>query len=271
MFILGVISTIFLGIACLYLGTNFTELNVFKRILFFGCCIAFILCGFSTYNEKNEQDRSDAISKNYFELNPPKVSTKPRRPEILFGRDCNYQFGTEGMVNFTDLFSMDLFTLEIIDQKMILNATFRDFNLNVIATVQNNFVIMRSNEYDYNRDDNGFEIVDVPGQNVVYQLDYCDSIVYYGGLLYNKQNNAFGYAYPINDKSKQIFEIGFLSENRIPHGLVQRKFKYPRQQFMSRRDVQPCTFNAVFPSAATAPERLRFGKAVIRGCASTYK
>lgn len=271
MYVVSIILGVFSAIVGIYLGVSYKSLNVFKKILFVGCCIAFIICGVFAYYEKKDQDKSDAISKNYFELKPPKVITSPKRPEIIFGRDCKYQFGTEGIVNFTDLFSIDPFTLEIINEKMILNATFRDFNLNVIATVQNNYVVMRSNDYDYNRDDNGFEIVDVPGQNVVYQLDYCDSIIYYGGLLYNNANKAFGYVYPINDKSKQIFEIGFLMENRIPHGLVQRKFKYPRQQFMSGRDVQPCTFNAIFPSAATAPEREQFGKAVIRGCASTYK
>lgn len=128
------------------------------------------------------------------------------------------------------------FTSWIKNNELFLNIVIRNEKGEIIATIEGQTWKIYKDDYDYNNDEKGFEIV-TPDKKVVFQIFLKDTIAYIRGLIMTEKKIGFyihevpsgGSLWQPVNPSKWDYEI--------PSDLVNRIFLYPREFHYGERDL----------------------------------
>jgi hypothetical protein len=189
--------------------------------------------------EKEEEDKQaliERVSAKFGEID----MRNPQGRHIMMGQRDNGQvlqlsggfieFGPEGAV----------IKLDIENKKLLVNIIIRNFQGEAIAVIEDSTWTVFDDNYEYNDDDTGFELVTKGERDVFFQVFYRNDMIYLSGFLlngkgigtiiYNRDNNVNS---TIMYLSSTIGEKGSMPKPSEIH--IANLFKYPRGKYYGVR------------------------------------
>ncbi|TWI93939.1 hypothetical protein JN11_04904 [Mucilaginibacter frigoritolerans] len=189
--------------------------------------LASLLAIVIAINAIQKERKADFIDKVYATIGDLNDLDGAEIPKIRLGNSLSF-FTTNTYESLTLPISNGSFQIYLKNKRIVVNAILRDIDGKIIGAVLNNEWRMFDTEnFDYNNDDTGFEVISKFDRKVYYQADYKNGAVNLFGLFVNE--NGFG-GYVFGDEGKNgetIFMKGVKFKNiNIPY--VPHLFLYPR-------------------------------------------
>ena len=197
--------------------------------------LAAFVISWNGIKDFNKQQLLEKINSSYGELVNTKESTVPM---VKIG-DTKAAFIIKGTGVFNFPPYTNLFKVFVKDNRLYLNMIVRDRGGNIIAAIYENVWTMYDNSYEYNDDENAFEIVTRGDRKVFFHMELKEGAAHIEGFLFSE--NCYGlYFHP----SKSIIGVdGAFADQIRPGELVsityniQRIFKYPRAKYYGIRET----------------------------------
>jgi hypothetical protein len=142
-----------------------------------------------------------------------------------------------------------LFRVYVRNAKLFVDAVIRDINGKAIAVIDGNEWTMYNEEYEYNNDETGFEIVTKGDRKVFFQIYLEGGIAHVLGMILNESgigvkflqdSSALKRNYPIRDEETLLFRLisGTANDSlrkELYKPLDGAIFKYPRAKYFGVR------------------------------------
>ena len=208
-----------------------------KRIIVIVLCVAAVYVGYITYKSVQEDKTVANLTKLLFEVKDTSILN-----------DFQVQIGTGGPVfdmAKTTIFGIPrtplarMFRIYTLEGRLALQMVVRDGMGKPIAAIDGtDWDVYNTEDYEYNSDDNAFEIVTKGDRRVFFQIDYRNKIAHIAGAFfiksrlgayfYQNMNNGSIIFYPEN-YTFNIDEIG---------DVIPRIFKYPRRIYSKLEGIR---------------------------------
>lgn len=195
---------------------------------------AFIV-SWNAVQDFNKQQLLERINSSFGELVNTKESTIPL---VKIGdTKAGFIIKGTGVFNFPPY--SNLFKVFVKNNRLYLNMIVRDRESNIVAAIHENTWTMFDNSYEYNDDENAFEIVTKGDRKVYFHMELKEGVAHLEGFLFSE--NGYGlYFYP----SKSEIGIDGAFAYKIEPGKlisitynIQRIFKYPREKYYGIRET----------------------------------
>lgn len=237
--IVEIIVGLILGIYAALEGKNWKLLNTKKRTMVVAACIFAVICGWNAYQKWAKDQVIEKINASFGELNDVPGATIP---SIKFGfEDPAATFtAPPKTIGVFKLFGENLFSYYVKDGKLTINVVVRDTTGKPILAIYDNSWTVYNNDFEYNYDDHGIEIVTAGDRKVYFHLDFRDTAVYMeGAILFasddsNRRAGKKGiYIFNSDKKWAAVAIIDHLV--LVDYSRAKPMFKYPRQKYMGVR------------------------------------
>jgi hypothetical protein len=206
------------------------ELSGLKKILSIVSMVAGTLfSGITAYNTYMDKK----IESHYGDINSGSY-TNVKMLQIGFGGTRIQYAGPDGAVFVIGKEKAPGIELFLKNGKLVINAVCRDLSGKVIAKIIQNEWTLYSNDYEYNNDDNAFELVIKGEQQAIFQIDLQKDVVHVAGLFVDE--SADGFFICENPKGDDALIITM--DKNSPKGQfvpIKPIFKYPRERYLGIR------------------------------------
>lgn len=195
------------------------------------------------YNAINKGRQEKALQDVYNNIGEFKNSRKVKFPAMSIG-------GAEGgMYNPwggpTGFFSSDhkpIFAVYTQDNKLFVNAIVRDFDGKVIAVINDNeWKIFNKDDFEYNNDETGFEVVSNGDHKVYFQVYLEHDQANFCGLFVGEDKNGWFFFWDKKEKFGSSISIqnGLMWKDEDYMGYNSPIFRYPRERHLGERAPHP--------------------------------
>jgi len=228
-----IILLVIVTISSTIIAFNWKKVNWFIRSFIALSILLAISIGWNALQEYNKQLLIEKINASFGEI----VDTdKARVPAIAIGYskaililEKNGSFGTSTNKNILKLY--------VEDDKLFLKIILRDKDGEVVACVNGNTWTIFDENYEYNNDDNAFEIVTRGEREVFFHIELLKGIAHVEGYLFDDKGNALClYSAELNGKEEGLMNVIPKGKNIPPLKTIDRIFKYPREKYYSIRE-----------------------------------
>jgi hypothetical protein len=229
-----ILLVLIVAIYSIITANKWKDLNIFKRSFIIISILAAIIFAYNAYFSWNNEWTKEKIGTKYGEVQNQGKATTP----IL-------QIGDNGttFLDFSDRLFNSVFKefapklkIYVKNNKLYLTTIIRDPSGKVIAAIIDNEWEKNENvsDYDYNNDDNGFEVITVGDRNVCFQVDLKNGVAHIAGFFINEDGKGVCLA-NLPDTEFSIIAIMDLNKKHFPQSKIPAIFKYPRDRYLGMR------------------------------------
>jgi hypothetical protein len=218
-------------------GVTWKKLNKIQRISFI---IGIITTLFISYNQYTKNEREKLIARIEAKIGNIEDIDGATFPEFEFDDSGSRLVNTGKDKTFFATEEGPLIKLYVIKNKLYVTTIIRNRNGNVIAAIEDNEWEMVSDDYDYNNDDQAFELVSRGDRKVFFHVNLKDGAAQVGGFLLDK--TGFGFFTFTSYNAKGEKNGGMMNFIRDKDDLaapnsIHPIFKYPRKTHLGERII----------------------------------
>lgn len=193
------------------------------------CYISIFILTAILYNK--DLDEKTRLSRvGTFEINTNGLYVK--YPSFKCGKDGIEFNTTKDNISFNSAWN-NLFSIRAVKGKYNFIVYLREKDGDAIASINGTQFKIYHDGYDYNFDEEGFEIV-TGDLKVVLQLDHREGTIWLAGLFYNEDGLV---TYIPTEVPGISMELHKPEDNFIPPSdNIKRIFKYPRETYFQKRE-----------------------------------
>ncbi len=245
-----ILLAILSGIIALFVKNKWKTSDLATRCLMIIGVITPIVIGINTCRQNLKDKRIAEVESRFGRIDDLDGATIPK---LTIGPDDNAAFewfamsemsiGTPGNV-------FKLFRLYVQDGKLFVDIVIRDKNGDPIAVInKNEWYNYKPNDYEYNNDDTGFELVTKGDRKVYFHVYLKNGIAHILGFVINENGEGVKFYQPANEtegfKKKlptdysvhfSVVAVGPGAKESLYKGVDGRIFKYPREQYVGQRE-----------------------------------
>jgi hypothetical protein len=231
----------------IFLSVKWKKASNWKKIFIILSILTSILIAYNGITGYKKQKLKESIEAKYGEFIN---KNKSYIPKIRFGNPesfitVNYPENTNGIFLSAQ---RELIEVYVKDGKLYVNAVIRDYKKEIIAVISDNTWKIFDENYEYNNDENSFELVTKGDRNVFMHIEFKSGYVYVEGFLISEN---FGvYFYPQrgfwiwpdqimmhivdSDNDNKELDKNIYFED-LKSNLINPIFKYPREKYLGVR------------------------------------
>jgi hypothetical protein len=230
---LEILLVAFLGIYASLTAKKWSKINTTKRLIVVLSIICICVVAYNAV-QKIMQDR--LIENIYKTIGEIKYNKNVRFPALSIGGAEGGLFNPNGPLEFKTQDGKTFFCVYTIENKLFVNAIIRDLSGKIIAVIYNNeWKIYDKNNFEYNNDETGFEVVS-NGERVVYfQVELKAGKANVSGLFLDETARGWCLFWDRRQRWGAISSVinGRMVENCMEFNLP--IFKYPRERYLGIR------------------------------------
>lgn len=216
-------------------GLKWKKINRVKKLFVFISFLTAFVISINQFKEWQKENLIDRVSATFGDIKDLKGATIPIIKLGPYGtKAASIILNNGGVLGFKDPYD-NLMKVYIKENRLNVNVVLRDLKGKVIAVIDKNEWTIFGNEYEYNNDDTGFELVTNGDRKVMFQIDLKEGIAHISGLIINEKEKGF-YIHedPKSNMSVMIaVEVGY--DFQISKENIKPLFKYPRGKYIGLR------------------------------------
>jgi len=223
----GMVFALILGIYSIVKGIKWKESNWVKRVFIIIGLLAAILVFYNQLTVWNKNKLIAKINATFGDI----VDVKNAEIPILrVAAKTDFKL-TNGVFGFIEGAWLKLY---IKEKKLFVNVIIRDLNGKAIAVIDENTWTVFDNDFEYNNNDQAFELVSKGDRKVYFQVYLKDGVAYMQGMLVNDHGRGLYFVENKDTKTGgaimlQIFPNEYFDlENNSAIPI----FKYPRGKYL---------------------------------------
>ncbi|TSD64688.1 hypothetical protein FFF34_012350 [Inquilinus sp. KBS0705] len=203
-----------------------------KKISFIACIAASLVIAYNAHEKNKKDDLIDRINSSFGEIND-NTDVAVAKMEIGNGGTF-FNLGT-GVFSIPPNYK-DLIKLFVRSNKLFMTAIIRDRKGDVIAAIYENEWTWYKKGYEYNNDENSFEIVTQGDRNVFFNVNLKKGIAQVTGFFYTADGYGLQFYHDDGKDYSVMFKITPTTlDTEIPQIIEKPIFKYPRERYMGIR------------------------------------
>jgi hypothetical protein len=169
------------GIGTLLMTLKWKSINWTKRIIAIVVIASVIVTAVNKIKANNKQELLDKINAKLGDITSDKGATIPK---LQIGESgVIFVLGESGVFDYPPVGK--IFRVYEKNNKLFFSGVIRDRNGHTIAAILENSWKMYSGDYEYNNNDNAFEIVTNDEKKVYFQIELVNGIAKMSGMLLN--------------------------------------------------------------------------------------
>ena len=234
--IISLLSILFPCIATilgLMLTYRWKESSMLEKIILIMGIVSTLVVALNNYNRSTKESRIERINEKFGDLSDDYDAFVP----TFQIRNSGTRFlVTKGVFIYDK--SGPLIKGYIKNNRLCIYVIIRDQEGDPIAVIEDNTWYLYNDDFEYNNDDKGYELVTKGDRRVYFQIELNDGIAYFAGLLYTSQHEGIYFMHSGESNGASITYIrpdSRLNLNAILNPLVKPIFKYPREKYFERR------------------------------------
>lgn len=212
-------------------GLKWKKISPIKKGFVVLVITSALITAFVAYQEIQKEILLEKINASFGDITDSQNATFPN---IAVGDNDSaavLRVGGNGVCSFTNM--PNLFKVYVKDSKLYINIVIYDEGGKPIAAVYENTWTRYNNDYEYNNDDNAFEIVREGDRQVYFHIELRNGKAFVSGFIYT----VTGYGlYLYEDNKNSILQPLVPNLYYNPPNIVSPLFKYPREKYMGVRD-----------------------------------
>jgi hypothetical protein len=231
MLVLQIIITAAIGLIAAWKKDKWKELKPWQRILTVLSTLSILLAVWIGFTDLSKNARIARVASRFGDLSDPAGAITPL---LIVGND-GARFQLHGKP--FDFQSVGpIFKHYVIEGELCVDVVVRERNGEAVATIDRNTWYVYSDKYEFNNDDNGFELVEKGDRKVYFQIQLKNGNTHVAGTLFNK--NGYGYRFWNEDKRRlsAMYLITPETTDDYTFGHIPRLFRYPREKFVGERE-----------------------------------
>jgi hypothetical protein len=190
------------------------------------------------YIEKVQEKFGDIVNGNKTEI--PKL----RIGNVYYNFTFVYNLSKNG-VFFND--KNPIMKIYAKDNKVYINAILSDYKRNIIAVISDNTWKIFDDNYEYNNDDNAFEIVTKGDRKVFMHVEFKNGYAYIQGFFMAEKTGVY---IALDDNNDPFMNVIYGAKNKrnddqardiyllnMLDNKIKPIFKYPREKYLGIRNL----------------------------------
>jgi hypothetical protein len=245
---IGIVITLIIVNLSLILSKKWKKLNKWGRLLRVVSIAGSIIISYNQFNSLMKAKLIEKVQAKFGNIKDLNGATIPR---LCGGKCVGGGWPLSGAALFTIANTGPLFRVYIKNARLFVDIIIRDKSLNPIAVIDENEWTVFSNDYEYNNNETGFEIVTKGDRKVYFQIYLERGIAHILGIVTNKdgigvkfmQQEPNGEIHLLDkDHDYESFLVTMIlpttDENKAKkayEAVGDPIFKYPRERYLGVR------------------------------------
>jgi hypothetical protein len=217
----------------IFLKMKWGNLSGWERVGVIVASLVALTIAYNGYKKNKDEDLIKRVEAKVGEIEDPHGA---KLPSIEIGQNSGTIISLTNSNVFFATNEGPLFKVMVEANKLFVYVVIRQAKDDVLAVIEKNVWTVFDNDFEYNNDDEGFELVTKGDRKVFFQIFLNKGYASLSGILMDKKGVGIA-LYPSIDQ-----EGGMYSNLTVP-GCVEavykstpRLFKYPRSKFLGIRD-----------------------------------
>ncbi|MBO9203242.1 MULTISPECIES: hypothetical protein [Niastella] len=234
---LEIVLTFFGAVLLALLTYKWTDSRKLKITVLIFAIVVASLVAYNSISQITKEGIEEKIKDKIGELNEDR---NVQSPEFRIGHSgLTFQM-YKGIGISTSLEDENpYFKVYVKEEKLHVWFILYDNRKNLVGAINDNVWEMFNDNYEYNNDERGFEIVKKGEREVFFQIEYADGIAWLAGLILNKEGWGMFLAPPTIMEPAQMIGLNPDSwkqgkEPSISFN-ISPLFKYPREKYLGER------------------------------------
>lgn len=229
--VVEIIIALILSVYSILSVQNWKDSKPIKKIFTIIAIISVCVIAYNNYNSWREERLLKKIQAKYGDISDIDITSLPQvqigyTGATFTGLDGTFSIGLLGPV----------LKYNVKNNKLIVTTIIRGLSGKLIAVIIDNEWqwVSESNSYDYNYDDNAFEVVTLD-RNVCFQIELKNGVVHISGFFFNEEGSGYCIAVKGNTTTSFITPINKDYFAHLPPSNIPLLFKYPRERYLGKR------------------------------------